>query len=323
MISVNYLNNTEQEPIIFDPLYKFEKELDNIMSEVDIAYQEYVSNKKLYELDTMFLEADKVDDKKKEKADESEKNFVSKVGSAVINMFKKAISFITEILDKLKEKFNPMKDKVSKVEAICRQNPGLEKHLTDDIKKQLEGGKLSITDLKALAELDKTYTEITNMAKKADVDPNSLKAKWEAAKTKFANADKTPIVMGAVGIATSIVAIDRANKVIQDNKRRASDNLAAYTQWEQTYGSGDVIHNDKGVFRTLADASRFMTHQYVASAQEANSVTVFFANLLDSAFNRVNPNAAKNAKNNVLAHAAQARVQGDTESSIENHRRNN
>ena len=320
MIDVNYVNDT-QKTFKLDPMIKFEHAIDEIMSDFDFVYNEYTNALRVYDLNAFFLE-DAVDTEKVEYLIEKEDNFINKLGQSIINIFKKAVEAIGSILDKLKEKFSGNKEKFSKAAAICKQNPSLEKYLTAEVKKALDNGDMNITDIKALAELDKSYNELVELSKKKDCRPDSLKAKWEAAVKKFENIDKKPIIASAVSVAVIITTFSKANDAIRESKVNMSDSLSRMMDWSVNNGNaGDL--NNKGAFRILADAARYTSHQHIAAANEANSISTFIANRLDAVVNRVSPDTATNMRRNLVRAAAQNREQRDYERQRQRQNQNN
>lgn len=307
MISVNYVNNNKQEPLYLSPLYKVEREINSIMDDVEVAYQEYVNAINMYDLDSTFLEKDNIDPKKASAVEDTEKNFVSKLGASVISIFKKAIAFISDLLNKIKDKFGGNKEKFSKAAAICNQNPKLKNYLTDEVKAAIDRGDMNITDIKALAELDKQYEELVKLSKKKDIDPNSLKGRWEAAKRKFESVDKAPIVKGILAVAGIITTVGLATDRIKKSKIELSDSLAAMYKWDEDTKSGDMAN--KGYFRILADAAQYTTRQHIVAANQANSISTFLANLMDAVIKKASPKVYSNMKQNVEDTAKQNREQ--------------
>ena len=312
MISVNYVNNNKQEPLYLSPLYKVEREINSIMDDVEVAYQEYVNAINMYDLDSTFLEKDNIDPKKASAVEDTEKNFVSKLGASVISIFKKAIAFISDLLNKIKDKFGGNKEKFSKAAAICNQNPKLKNYLTDEVKAAIDRGDMNIIDIKALAELDKQYEELVKLSKKKDIDPNSLKGRWEAAKRKFESVDKAPIVKGILAVAGIITTIGVATDRIKKSKIELNDSMAAMMTWDQeNNGKGDIAN--KGYFRILADAANYTTHQHIVAANQANSISTFLANLMDAIVKKASPKTYENMRKDTIKAAAQNIEQRKTE----------
>ena len=312
MISVNYVNNNKQEPLYLSPLYKLEREIDEIMDGIESSYQEYVNAINMYDLDNTFLEKDDVDPKKKEAVENTGKNFVSNLGAAVINIFKKAIAFITDLLDKIKEKFGGNKEKFSKAAAICNQNPKLKNYLTEEVKAAIDRGDMNITDLKALADLDKSYEELVKLSKKKDIDPNSLKGKWEAAKRKFESVDKAPIVKGVLAIAGIITTLGIAHDRIKKSRVELNDSMSAMIDWSANNNDAGDLDN-KGYFRILADAANYTTRQHIVAANEANSISTFLANIVDGIIKKASPEKYEDMRKGAVAAAKQNKEQRDFE----------
>lgn len=283
MISFNYVNDIKDGTFI--SLLKIESDINNITDNIEIAYQEYVNALNVYELNKTFLESNDIDEEKITALEASEDNFVSKLGQGIIDIFKKTIAFITEMIDKLKEKFTNKKADFSKANLLCKQNPQLNKYLTDEVKSAIDSGKLKVTDIKALADLDKSYDELVAMSKRRNIDPNSLKAKWENAKKKFENFPKAPIVVGAVTIVGLMETYTRLNRNLTDSKSTLNNSLTEMVNFS-TANRDSLDIGNKGYFRILTDAARYRAGQHVAAANESNSIAVFISNLADAVVRR-------------------------------------
>ncbi len=201
MISLNYINGSCMEIAAFDPFRTYESEVSNILDDVATAYESYKEAINEYNLSVEFFEAG--DDAKKNNVAEKKTNFVDKIGKAIISIFQKAISFVNNIITKIQESLFASKSDMQKVSALCKQNPGL----ADDINKAFASGDLKVADLKNLKELEAAYDECIRLAKQENVDPNTIKGKWLAAKKKFGNLSESDIVKGVtVGIGVAAAA---------------------------------------------------------------------------------------------------------------------
>ena len=73
--------------------------------------------------------------------------------------------------------------------------------------------------MKSLAQLDKEFDAIMKMSEKADVDPNTIKGKWEKAKEKWLNSEDGKLVKAgkvAGGVAAVISLGLLAAKIIPE-----------------------------------------------------------------------------------------------------------
>lgn len=200
MISSSYVNGSIVDIPAYDPFNLFESEIDTIMDTVNTAYLEYKAAIDEYNLSVEFFEAS--DDAKKDNVSGAKTNFVDKLGSAIIEVGKKALAFINNIISKIQDSLFGNKSDMAKVSALCKKNPDM----ADDINKAFREGKLQVADLKNIKELEDAYDEIMRLAKQENVDPNTLRGKWAAAKKKFGNLSESDIIKGAttaVGVAAA------------------------------------------------------------------------------------------------------------------------
>ena len=211
MISYSYVNGLPTNVPLFDPFNAYESEVDEIMDDLIMAYTEYEQAISDYNLDITFLEAG--DDKKAENVSEKHSNVVDKIGKAIIDIGKKALAFINNIISKIQESIFANKSDMQKISAMCKKNPSV----ADDINEAFKNGNLQVADIKSINELEKAYTDIMKAAKEKDVDPDSLKGKWNAAKKKFSNIGESDIAKGVIGVgmvAGGIITIAKLPDII-------------------------------------------------------------------------------------------------------------
>lgn len=208
MISVNYVNGSLMNIPAYDPFNVFESELNDILDSVHNAYNEYYEAMNEYNLSVEFFESG--DDTKFEAAAEKKSNFIDKIGAAIIEVGKKAVAFINNIISKIQESLFANKSDMQKVSALCKKNP----EMADDINKAFRDGNLQVADLKSIKELEAAYDEIMRLAKQEKVDPNTLKGKWANAKKKFGNLDQNDIVKGVGVVASLAITIGKMPDII-------------------------------------------------------------------------------------------------------------
>lgn len=289
MISLSYVNGVEANLPQFDPLIKLESEFDEIIDSLDAVFNEY--NNAVYdnELYKEFMEAE--DKEKSEKIEKANKNIIDKIGQAVIDVTKKAIAFIQNIINKLKDisinnKINT--NKLDKAIAILEKNPDLIKNnpsIKDKIMDAYASGNLKPADLKGLAELDKTFEEIMHMSKKADIDPKTLRGKWELAKEKAANIDKATVVKVAAVTTTALIALKTIKNyhsdtlVAQKNAQEASKTLSEYKDFIYQQCEKEGMLDNKGALQQLLVIHRELCGKHCAACNESLTVAQRLANV--------------------------------------------
>ena len=201
MISYSYVNGSVAEIPYFDSYNTYESEVNEIIDNVSMSYFEYANAINEYNVDVEFYEAG--DDKKAGAVASANSNFVDKIGKAIIEVGKKALVFINNIITKIQESLFANKSDMAKVSALCKKNPSA----ADDINKAFRDGNLQVADLKSLQELEKSYLELIKEARQQDADPDSIKAKWATAKKKFGDLENSDIVKGVLTIGKVAGAI--------------------------------------------------------------------------------------------------------------------
>ena len=140
------------------------------------------------------------------------------MSETVIAIFEKIRAAIQSAIDKIKEIAFGSKSDLQKLDALIKKHP----ELKNEAVCAFNSGALEMKDIKSLKELDSAFEEIIRMSKEKDVDPNTLKGKWEKAKKKFNEDEKTwKIVKVGAATATVIKAIQVVatfNGVLRKNR---------------------------------------------------------------------------------------------------------
>lgn len=218
MISSSYVNGSAADIPAFDPFNLFESDIDIIMDTVNTAYLEYKASIDEYNLSVEFFEAS--DDVKKDNVSGAKSNFVDKLGSAIIEVGKRALAFINNIISKIQDSLFGNKSDMAKVSALCKKNPDM----ADDINKAFREGKLQVADLKNIKELEAAYDEIMRLAKQENVDPNTLRGKWANAKKKFGNLSESDIIKGT----TAVIGVAAAGTGLVLSLSKLPDAIASF-----------------------------------------------------------------------------------------------
>ena len=222
MISVNYINSGFTSLYNNDDSYSFLKyleESDNEIRSINVKYKMDVS-RVLMERSIMgddgsytnFFEAEN-------------KNFIEKIGAALIELGKKFNEMIDKMIDKIKDFAFKFKNNEKKMDLLVKQHPELGK---EKIKVLCDKGGLDFSDINNMAKLNSAFEEILRASKKGNVDPASLKGKWETAKKKILGDDyEKKGVVGAVAavgtVLTVAVAVKKFKPEIADWKSKLND----------------------------------------------------------------------------------------------------
>ena len=222
MISVNYINSGFTSLYNDDDCYSFLKyleESDNEIRSINVKYKMDVS-RVLMERSIMgddgsytnFFEAEN-------------KNFIEKIGAALIELGKKFNEMIDKMIDKIKDFAFKFKSNEKKMDMLVKQHPELGK---EKIKVLCDKGGLDFSDINNMTKLNTAFEEILRASKKGDIDPASLKGKWETAKKKILGDDyEKKGVVGAVAavgtVLTVAVAVKKFKPEIADWKAKLND----------------------------------------------------------------------------------------------------
>lgn len=215
---------------------------------------------------------------------ESEKkNIFTKIGEMVVAIYKKFIEFIDSMIDKIKTYSFQKKSDLQKLEVLLKNHPDLKNEAIAAFNK----GALDLQDVRSLKELDEAFDEIIKLSKKKDIDPKSLRGKWEKAKEKFEKDEKswkivkiaaatTAVISAAVAVKTlpAVLAKHKNNleKDKQDSKAREAKVLETLKQNHE-----DDI-NDMGKQRLILEINRELHEKHTLVRKENLSVIEKLAN---------------------------------------------
>ena len=234
MISIDYINSGHS--ILFDDSDYCGEFLDYLKeSEKDIA-SILVSHK--INMSKVLMESSIMDydyNNYNDFFENENKNFIQKIGASIIAMVKKFNEMINKAIQKIKDISFRFKSNDKKMKELIKKHPELGK---EKIKILCDEGALDFSDMTSLSKLDKAFDDILEMSKKAEVDPKSLKGRWEAAKEKYLGKDykkegkvkNIVMVVSAVtliaGIGTAIYKSRKeAGQAIDENQRRSAELL--------------------------------------------------------------------------------------------------
>lgn len=274
MISIGYLNNDASLILCTNEGLKLESVFDKCNDEVESTYNHLMDSLENYMItEKVFKESGLGEDTISEEftALEAEKeNFLKKVGDMVIKTTKEFVTFISNIINKLKDISFKKKSDLQKLDMLCKEHPDLK----DKIMKSFEDGSLSLPDMKSFKDLDDSFEEILKMAKRKDIKPGSLQEKVENMKKKVENIDKAKIVKVAGATATILGAITAAVKLsdmLKKNTETNSSKLEETIQQMQDAGS-EYYNENMSKIHILYNAHNWRLKKYRQAAGEADSV---------------------------------------------------
>ena len=208
MISAAYINNGCVDSFFEKAFEQYENDVNSLISEARKSYVDLRSNTDLIMLESEIM--GELDNSQTAILEAEGQSFVKKLGQTLISLFESFVKFVDSIVQKVKDFNFSLKSNEKKMNALVKNHPELAK---EKIQLLADEGGLDFSDFKSLADLDKEFFQIVEMSKKADIDPNSLKGKWEAAKKKLNMQDSTvKTVAGVASAATATIGLALAIK---------------------------------------------------------------------------------------------------------------
>lgn len=184
MISIGYVNNTLTP--MTDAFFKeYTAEINDLYDDINFTCCEMALVEERVDIEQEITGS--VNDTLMLEYEEKKKNFFQKIGEAIITIFEKVRAAIQSAIDKVKEIAFGSKSDLQKLDALIKKHP----ELKDEVVCAFNSGALDMKDIKSLKELDDAFEEVMRMSKEKDIDPNTLKGKWEKAKKKFQEDEKT------------------------------------------------------------------------------------------------------------------------------------
>lgn len=269
MICLNYVKNGVKREDVFTPFLAYTESCKNIFDLPDIsksvAVLEYELTGEMNAEAKTFLESEN-------------KGFFEKIGDAIIGIFQKFINMINNAIDKVKEYSFSSKSYAQKMEILIKEHPDLK----DEVIMACNKGALDLNDMKSLNEMNKTFDEVLKMAKKENVDPNTIRGKLTKAIDDFKESDSKKWTVVKVAGATSAVItayvaartlkskIADADKCYRDTKReseRQKQEILDYIKYRESKGDQLTV-DEKAAMQAilscntsrLAEITRSMNH---------------------------------------------------------------
>ena len=146
---------------------------------------------------------------------------ITKIGNAIINIFKSFINFLKGFKKSFSEKGFGNKSDIEKIEIMVKKHPALKEKILANAK------DLNLKDIQSLAELEKAMDEIMRMQ-----NPKSIKEKVKKTKEKIAGG--VAIAAGTVTVAKAIQLFTDRHKDVENmvtsNMRNAQNNINSIQQ---------------------------------------------------------------------------------------------
>ena len=221
MISAAYINNGCVDSFFEKAFEQYDKEVFSLMNEANNSYVELRSKTDLIMLESEIM--GELENSQTTILEAEGQSFVKKIGQTIISLFESFVKFVDSIVQKIKDFNFRLKSNEKKMNSLVKNHPELTK---EKIQLLADEGGLDFSDFKSLAELDKEFFKIVEMSKKADVSPDSLKGKWEAAKKKLNMQDSTVKTVATVATtATAVISLALAIKKFKGDVAKSQYNV--------------------------------------------------------------------------------------------------
>lgn len=254
MISIGYVNNTLTP--MTDMLFReYSDEINDIYDNTDSICYEMSLLEERVNIEQEITGS--VDETLMLEYEEKKKNFFQKIGETVIAIFEKIRAAIQSAIDKIKEIAFGSKSDLQKLDTLIKKHP----ELKNEAICAFNSGALDMKDIKSLKELDAAFEEIIRMSKEKDIDPNTLKGKWEKAKKKFQEDEKTwkivKVGAAATTVITAIKAIATFNGILRKNRDELQEsnakNKELEAEIEKTLTAGGFLYKKDKDGNTIKD----------------------------------------------------------------------
>ena len=254
MISIGYVNNTLTP--MTDMLFReYSDEINDIYDNTNNICYEMSLLEERVNIEQEITGS--VDDTLVLEYEEKKKNFFQKIGEAIITIFKKVRAAIQSAIDKIKEIAFGSKSDLQKLDTLIKKHP----ELKNEAICAFNSGALDMKDIKSLKELDAAFEEIIRMSKEKDIDPNTLKGKWEKAKKKFQEDEKTwkivKVGAAATTVITAIKAVATFNGILRKNRDELQEsnakNKELEAEIEKTLTAGGFLYKKDKDGNTIKD----------------------------------------------------------------------
>ena len=296
MISAAYINNGCVDSFFEKAFEQYDKEVFSLMNEANKSYVELRSNTDLIMLESEIM--GELENSQTTILEAEGQNFVKKIGQTIISLFESFVKFVDSIVEKFKNFNFRLKSNEKKINSLVKKHPELTK---EKIQLLADKGGMDFSDFKSLAELDKEFFKIVEMSKKADVSPDSLKGKWEAAKKKLNMQDSTvktvaTVASAATAVISLVVAIKKFKGDVAKSQYNAIDSKDDIRRAKAT--AYDAITKDNpdsgnwGKANVLLGIYRELQGKHQKAIQNDASVLNKMSNAIASAIDKALDSAA-------------------------------
>lgn len=230
---------------------------------------------------------------------ESEKkNIFTKIGEMIVTVYNKFVELVDKVIDTIKTHAFKKKTDLQKLEIILKNHPDLK----NEAIAAFNEGALDLSDVRSFKELDSTFDEILKMAKKKDVDPKTLRGKWEKAKEKFEKGEKSwkmvATVAGATGaVITTTVALKSFNskclKATNDANEEKKKLRQSKAEILDQMNKAGYDTSDLGKWQLILQMWRFMNEKYAILNKERTTVISKMADGITKFISRFDKEAGK------------------------------
>lgn len=271
---------------------------EHIFYEEDNLYNEYVAatdaimNEVLHESVSKTLDNFFGDSYVSENSEEKQ-SFVQKIGKAIINVFNKFSKFIQGILDRIRGQSLKGKTDIQKLEKMVKKHP----QFSSEITKAFQNGDLDLNAVKNLKDLDKTYEDILRLSKVKDVNPDTLKGKWEEAKKKYLSVEGIKNTASFVGSVITLATV--VSKITKANSDLRSDQASMRKLTKETHDilekEGTLTNNvrDNGFYTTMLTIHRELHGEHAKAAKKTSSSISRFFDRIASLADRIDKSTLK------------------------------
>ena len=271
MISVSYINGYTEPLLTEDPYIALENYINSTEKEIDEMIESFNMNLNRLSVESEINESTEDYDLYFES---ESKNILTKIGSFIVDIFKSIANLAKKLVDNMKNHGFKNKSDLEKINIACKDNPAL----ADKIMKAYNDGDLQLKDIKSVQELSKAYKDLIDASKKASVDPESFKAKYndfvdKAKKSEESAAVKVAKTAGAlIAVPSAILGIKKVYNDILSNQIKINkdavelvDSLRNNTEYVKNIGvsnSSGAKTNTSSITTDLRNATNIMAGRY-------------------------------------------------------------
>lgn len=298
MISVRYVNSVS--PIYDDPSCVFEKAVEDVYSELDNTFDKLESIEK-----RIMFESELLGSAETYLTEAEQKNIFTKIGEAIMAVGKMFVEAINKIIEKIKSLGFKSKTDSEKLEELIKRNPSY----ANEIKVAFDKGALDLKDIKSLKELNDAWDEIYKMSKRADVDPKSLRGRWNKAMDKFDKDSKTWKVVKVASATTAVISaalaiktfIPKCKETAQNANEVARKGMEEERQLLKLLENAKPESADYGKLRLLLDIHRMKQNKTVQVYNNRYSILQSLQNRVALVIDKFSKMGAKEYKDNLEA----------------------